>query len=93
MEEFSDKITINAYLHATLTVFDTNALKFLNVSLEANFAGYYPNLFDKSDSQTLEHKKETARIDVLSLKIAFALPISTALYERFFSVIKVFKIT
>ena len=65
ISEFSDKITINAYLYATLSVFDTNAVQFLSVSLVGSFAEYYPNLFDKSDSEALEHKKKRNCYEVL----------------------------
>ena len=61
-ENFKNKIyKKNANLYANLSVFDTSAVEFLKVSLVANFAEYYPNFFDKSDSKALKHKEETAR--------------------------------
>ena len=45
----------------TLRAFDDNAVEFFNVSLVAKFAEHYPNFFNRSHLEALEHQVETAR--------------------------------
>ena len=53
--EFFDRFDFNADLYETLRLFDPSVVEFLNASLVDKFAESYPNFFDESDLETLEH--------------------------------------
>ena len=48
-------------MYETLRAFDDSATEFINASLVAKFAEYYPNFFDNLDSEAHEHRMETTK--------------------------------
>ena len=60
---FCDRFDLNADMYETLRVLDPSAVEFLNASIVGKFADSYPNFFDESELETLEHQVvvETAR--------------------------------